>query len=197
MNVGEPQKITRRPIKENQTLASVRRLIAIFESQYVDTCEDGKITTSWARSAIEQTIKEEANCGPELQSKIEAILYVIADLLSIGWKVHLSDTDIFVAKPEDESVDDIRRRIITARDRQLSKPSVQRFVRSMEGWQTYRGRQVSIFSLIQDGRDLIDRLERQPRPSEAPIRPYVQLVRPGEKCQFTGLSLNDICATFG
>lgn len=52
----------------------------------------------------------------------------------------------------------VRRQELIKRDEQLRQPSVARFVSKMEEPQEFRGRFVSIFSLMRDGRDLAERL---------------------------------------
>jgi hypothetical protein len=73
----------------------------------------------------------------------------------------------------------------------------------MEKPREFRGKFVSVFSLMRDGRDLRTALERatvqaasDPSALRAAVDPYMQSVATGERCQHTGLLLTDIWRYF-
>ena len=196
MNASPIEKISKSTIKDPIILEAIRRLIRIHESNQTD--DDGAVErrSNWATAAIEKVATDLLSSDPEMRRVGEAYLCVIADLLSIGWRVSVVGADLYVQKPIGEGVGDIRRHITSSRDRQLARPAVQKFIGSMEGWRTHQGKQVSIFSLIEDGRSLLNRVSEGRMNNASPVRPYVQLVTPKEKCKFTGLLLSDVWRYF-
>ncbi|WP_324012660.1 Druantia anti-phage system protein DruA [Microbacterium sp. JZ37] len=133
------------------------------------------------------------------QPTLAAAAHTLIDLLDQGWQLTdykhgpLLAPPPSHADPEIEKVR-IRRQEHLRRDPQLRKPSVRRFVERMEKPREHGGRLVSIFSLMRDGRELADALERDPNP-ETIIRPYIQIVD-GGKCDLTGFALHDIWRYF-
>ncbi|MGW6504286.1 Druantia anti-phage system protein DruA [Nonomuraea angiospora] len=146
-------------------------------------------------------------CVSAGQASLTAAAHVLCDLAGQGWAVR-ADGDVWVL-PE-ASVDDpagekerIRRQELVKRNEQLSQPSVRRFVTAMEKPREFRGRFVSVFSLMRDGRELSAALEKaatrsgsDPSTLRAVIDPYIQPVATGERCQHTGLLLTDIWRYF-
>ncbi|KAA0959978.1 DUF4338 domain-containing protein [Microbacterium sp. ANT_H45B] len=88
----------------------------------------------------------------------------------------------------------VRRQEHFRRDPQLRKPSVRRFVEGMEKPREFKGKLVTVFNLMRDGRELADSLTSAPDPSTV-IRPYIQIVD-GGKCDWTGYGLHDIWRYF-
>ncbi len=95
--------------------------------------------------------------------------------------------------------DSRRLRLLAQRTEQLRKPAVQSFIRGMERSRLFRGQWISVFSLMRDGRELAEALERVKRkaaPTSDAIQPYLQFVRPDERCEHTGLLLTNIWRYF-
>ena len=146
-----------------------------------------------------------SSSGPSNVSVVAAAA-VIRDLGEQGWKISVNKRDVTVKAPEAESDADaersrVRRQELIKRDEQLKQPSVARFVSSMEEPHEFRGRFVSVFSLMRDGRELAERLAEQGEASTAfdareLIDPYIQIVNTGERCEHTGLRLTDVWRYF-
>lgn len=135
---------------------------------------------------------------------------VLTDLATQGWTVRVRSEHVEV-RPPDPVTDPlaekarIRRQELLKRDAQLRKPSVQRFLESMERQRLHEGRYVSIYSLMRDGRELADGL-REARAHlnngwadalSKLVDPYLQFVT-SEKaaCELTGLRLMDVWRYF-
>jgi hypothetical protein len=129
------------------------------------------------------------------------------DLASQGWDVETGDqVRVRPARSADGAAAEkqrVRRQEHLKRDEQLSRPSVRAFITGMERPREYRGEFVSIVSLMRDGRELRAALESAARSApqdasalRAAINPYIQVVAPGERCQYTGLLLTDIWRYF-
>lgn len=145
--------------------------------------------------------------APRLGPGVAAACYVLADLAAQGWSLRREGDGVWVRPPDaepDAVVEKarVRRQELLKRDEQLREPSVQRFVREMEQPREYRGSFVSIFSVMRDGRELADTLAAiRDDPAQAgewrrAIDPYVQVVHPGARCEYTGLRLMDIWRYF-
>jgi hypothetical protein len=133
------------------------------------------------------------------QPTLAAAAHTLIDLLDQGWLLTDYKHGPLLTPPPSHSDPGIekvriRRQEHLRRDPQLRKPSVRRFVEGMEKPREHRGRLVSVFSLMRDGRELADALEREPHP-ETVIRPYIQIVD-GGKCELTGFALHDIWRYF-
>ncbi|WP_395110607.1 Druantia anti-phage system protein DruA [Actinomadura sp. SCN-SB] len=141
------------------------------------------------------------------QASLAAAAHVLCDLASQGWAVRV-DGEVWVL-PEASVADPaaekerIRRQELVKRNEQLSQPSVRRFVTAMERPREFRGRFVSIFSLMRDGGELRAALEKaatnsgsDPAAMRAAVDPYIQPVVTGERCHHTGLRLTDIWRYF-
>lgn len=146
-------------------------------------------------------------CAAAGKASLAAAGSVLCDLASQGWAVEAGDVvrvtpALAVADVAGEK-ERIRRQELVKRDEQLSVPSVRRFVTSMERPREYRGAFVSVFSLMRDGRELRAALEdvaakaqQDPSSLRTAVDPYVQVVRPGERDQHTGLLLGDVWRYF-
>ncbi|GGU90107.1 hypothetical protein GCM10010182_00700 [Actinomadura cremea] len=141
------------------------------------------------------------------QANLTAAAHVLCDLAGQGWAVR-ADGEVWVlpeASVADPAVEKerVRRQELVRRNEQLSQPSVRRFVAAMERPREFRGRFVSVFSLMRDGRELKVALEQaatqstiDPSALRAAVDPYIQPVATGERCQHTGLLLTDIWRYF-
>ncbi|MBM0107123.1 DUF4338 domain-containing protein [Steroidobacter sp. S1-65] len=136
---------------------------------------------------------------------------VLTDLVIQGWGLRVRGDLVAVRPPSPVTSDRdaekarIRKQELVKRDAQLVRPSVQKFIRSMERTRSHNGAFVSIFSLMRDGRDLAEKLNKARAHltngwmqclAEA-IDPYLQFVDTREAtCSFTGLRLMDIWRYF-
>ena len=135
---------------------------------------------------------------------------VIADLAAQGWTVR-ERSDRVEVKPPDPISDPlaekarIRQQELVKRNAQLRRPSVQRFVKSMERQRLHDGRYVSIYSLMRDGRELAAGLREGRKHLDNGwadalaklVDPYLQFVTSEDAaCEFTGLRLMDVWRYF-
>lgn len=136
---------------------------------------------------------------------------VVGDLVMQGWTLRVRGERIQIRPPlplaGDRSAEKerIRRQELVKRNAQLRRPSVQRFVNSMERRQLHNGRSVSIFSLMRDGRELAEQL-REARAHQnngwvgalsRVTDPYLQFVTAEDAtCSHTGLRLMDVWRYF-
>ena len=138
----------------------------------------------------------------------EAAGRVLLDLYRQGWAVGLGEgSHLQVCPPEQFDVADhekrrVREQELLQRNEQLRRPTVERFIRRMETPQEYQGQMVSIFDLMRDGHEFAASLRdlRAAGGSASDVRsvidPYVQIVRPAERDQLTGLRLMDVWRYF-
>lgn len=134
------------------------------------------------------------------QPTLAAAAHTLIDLVEQGWSLStayqhgpLLTPPPANPNPELEKVR-IRRQELLRRDPQLRKPSVHRFVEGMENPRDFKGKLVTVFNLMRDGRELADSLATAVDPSKV-IRPYIQVVD-GGKCERTGYDLHDIWRYF-
>src|SRR6266542_1438688 len=96
------------------------------------------------------------------EQRSRALVSVVADLISHGWKLKLAGRDLLAndlcVPANSNRRESVRQVQMGQRDQQLRKASVREFVRSMEkkrlgpqGW-------TSVFSLMRDGQELADAL---------------------------------------
>jgi hypothetical protein len=133
------------------------------------------------------------------QPTLAAAAHALIDLVEQGWTLSIYKHGPLLAPPPSNPDPElekarIRRQEHLRRDPQLRQPSVRRFVEGMEKPREYRGKLVSVFNLMRDGRELADALENEPDSSTV-IRPYIQIVD-GDKCDLTGFHLHDIWRYF-
>jgi hypothetical protein len=142
-----------------------------------------------------------------LDPGLAAASHVLIDLVAQGWAVRCADQAVLVHPPDADpdavaEKDRVRRQELLKRDEQLRTPSVQRFIREMEQPREYQGSFVSIFSLMRDGRQLADALEKVRTDPESlggwrgAIDPYIHPVISGMRCDLTGMRLMDIWRYF-
>jgi hypothetical protein len=129
-------------------------------------------------------------------------------LINAAWMA--SDGCVEVKRPEEQRLDPlsekarIRQQELVKRDEQLREPSTRSFIKGLETSRLYKGRRVSIFSLMRDGRELAAGLRRVRSSDPATVAtnlrqvvdPYLQFIDEGAKCQHTGLALQDIWRYF-
>ncbi|MDQ2874529.1 MAG: DUF4338 domain-containing protein [Actinomycetota bacterium] len=157
----------------------------------------------------EAVARAERECLESGQVSLAAAAHVLCDLARQSWAVQAGSDGVRVSPPlagtdAAREKDRVRRQEQIKRDEQLAVPSVRRFVTGMERPREFRGKFVSVFSLMRDGAELRAALEnaaRQNGPARAAalraaIDPYVQVVRAGDRCEHTGLLLMDIWRYF-
>ena len=133
---------------------------------------------------------------------------ILTDLVMQGWQLKVSrDNKVTVARPETTRCREtaraaIRMQEMLKRDEQLARPSVSSFLMSMERKRLFKGRFVSIDSLMRDGRELSESL-RQVRVSPLNgdalaevVKPYIQFVDAKTRCEYTGMRIMDIWRYF-
>jgi hypothetical protein len=153
--------------------------------------------------------RAERDCLEAGQVSLAAAAHVLGDLARQGWAVQAGSDGVRVSPPlagpdGAREKDRVRRQEQIKRDEQLAIPSVRRFVNGMERPREFRGKFVSIFSLMRDGAELRAALENAARHDgaahaaalQAAVNPYVQVVRAGDRCEHTGLLLMDIWRYF-
>ncbi|MEC9363328.1 MAG: Druantia anti-phage system protein DruA [Pseudomonadota bacterium] len=135
---------------------------------------------------------------------------VMTDLATQGWIVRVRGERIEVRPPEpvtDPSAEKarIRQQELVKRNAQLRKPSVRRFLDSMECQRLFEGRYVSIYSLMRDGRELADGVRKARAHMNNGwadalsklVDPYLEFVTSdAAACRFTGLRLMDVWRYF-
>lgn len=162
-----------------------------------------------AVSAFRSSLQELNDCPSQETLKLLLSLHVIADLVAQGWRLQVTDASItltdYVDTNKDSAKAAIRRRHLVERDSQLSEAAVTAFIHGMEQRRLTTNGWHSIYSLMRDGKDLAENLQRattiadvQQRLSELgkTIRPYLQFVEAGARCEHTGLALMDVWRYF-
>ncbi len=171
---------------------------------------DARAFTAAARdlASLRRAITTGRGRDRRVHPALAAATCVLSDLVDQGWAIRVDASQHVAVKPPKEAEDRerekarVRKQELLKRDEQLAVPSVQRFVAEMERPREFRGRFVSIFSLMRDGETLRADLESLERSGEAAtslrtvIDPYVQVVDPVERCAHTGLRLGDIWRYF-
>lgn len=142
---------------------------------------------------------------------LRAALLILTDLAHQQWSIRVTaGGSVEVRRPEKQHRDPlaekerIRMQELVKRDEQLREPSTRRFVSGLEKSYLHKGRRVSIFSLMRDGRELAAGLRRIRYSDQESatvslrqiIAPYLQFVDDGGTCEHTGLGLQDIWRYF-
>jgi Domain of unknown function (DUF4338) len=149
-------------------------------------------------------------CSTRIAVPLIFCVNVLCDFCAQGWTFRTTSRRILAAVPANGGgVDEEKRRVriahLVERNAQLRQPSVRRFIREMERRRLHRGAWHSIFSLMRDGRELALRLAAGTDLPAGPARnrvlreaidPYLQVVKAGARCEFTGLELSDIWRYF-
>jgi hypothetical protein len=159
-------------------------------------------------AALEQALAT-PRVAPQHIQPLKAASLVLADLARQGWSIKVAPGGARVRSPEpttDRDVEKVRVRQQESvkRDQQLRTLPVARFIQSMERRRVYEGEAVSIFSLMRNGKQLADGLKEarlkvgdsRIAAIQALIDPYLQFVTPTDRCELTGLRLQDIWRYF-
>lgn len=147
--------------------------------------------------------------------KYNAYLHVLRDLLRQEWLPEVQQGRLYLYPPawinatnDEQTVhrqkEAIRHSLGWERQAQFQKPSVREFIEYMERERAFAGQSVSIHSLMADGERLACQLqviaslneEEQPEQIKKVIKPYLQLVTEGARCEHTGLPLQDVWRYF-
>lgn len=164
-----------------------------------------------------QAIQRAALQATRLANEIEqptllrAALLILTDLARQRWSIRVTHQGaVEVKHPNGMSMTPllekarVRSQEEVKRDEQLSEPATRKFIKSMETSFVHKGKRVSVFSLMRDGRELAAAL-RQARlaaDGEAQrmlgqvIQPYLQFVDVASKCEQTGMRLQDVWRYF-
>jgi hypothetical protein len=163
--------------------------------------------------AIERVTREAIQSLGSLSrsAPLRAALHILTDLAHQRWPIRVArDSCVEVKRPEEQRLDPlsekarIRQQELVKRDEQLREPSTRSFINGLETSRLYKGRRVSIFSLMRDGRELAAGLRRvrssDPSTVATNLRqvvdPYLQFVDEGATCEHTGLALQEIWRYF-
>lgn len=138
--------------------------------------------------------------------RVLALCHIFIDLAKQGWDFRVRRSVIQIKRPTnplnpEQDRERIRQQLHAERDEQLRQEPVQAFIRSMEARRVYNGKPISIFSLMRDGRHLMQMLSESRTGgtgdlASTVIEPYVQFVTGEQRCEFTGLRLVDIWRYF-
>ena len=141
--------------------------------------------------------------------KLQSILMLVIDFVRVGWKVKQTQKGLFILKSEDEENLDLkkelfRKRYSFQRFNQLSQDSIRKFISNMERVKNINGKSVSVLSLMRDGEDLSEKLEKSLLSDNIKlipeiIDPYIEPVgdiSDKKICKHTGLKLSDIYRYF-
>jgi hypothetical protein len=166
---------------------------------------------------------EIADFGPALELSLQEIpssyrtpdlraaLCILTDLARQRWSIRIgNDRGVEIRRPQEVRLDPIgekarvRAQELVKRDEQLREPAAKKFIEGMEKRVAWRGRFVSIYSLMRDGREFAESLRKarslprneRSRALRESIDPYLQFVDEAERCEYTGLSLQDIWRYF-
>jgi len=154
---------------------------------------------------------DSAHCSvrkEERSTKLLAALSVLTDLARQRWHVRVTEAgEVEVQRPGGERLAPqkekarVRNQELVKRNEQLREPATRKFIESVI---SSRGHQLSVYSLLRDGRELA-RLLREARavPHErraialrAVVDPYLQFVDSEDRCEHTNLRLQDIWRYF-
>lgn len=193
------------PVKDRAALHAFARCARRLASTALNGAADDPI------AAIRSQEVGHASALPsDIAPAVILCVNVLCDLRSQGWLIRVDETGVAVLMPARAqiSVTEEKARVRAAhlleRNVQLDQPSVRRFLQDMERRRLWGGVWQSVFSLMRDGKDLADQLERalEKRGPEhvAALRklidPYLQVISGEAACQFTGLRLRDIWRYF-
>jgi hypothetical protein len=168
------------------------------------------VATNADDDAMDSTLKD-ARAGvqkDERSTKLVAALSVSTDLARQRWLIRVTESgDVEVQRPEGERLDSqrekarIRSQELVKRNEQLREPATRKFIESVI---SSRGQQLSVYSLIRDGRELAASLrevrniprENRAEALRAVVDPYLQFVDSNDRCEHTDLRLQDIWRYF-
>jgi len=174
-----------------------QRLAALIEQDADDAAMDDALEA--ARGDVPKD---------ERSTKLSAALSVLTDLARQRWLVRVTEAgEVEVQRPVSGRLDPrrekarIRSQELVKRNEQLREPATRKFIESVA---SRRGQQLSVYSLLRDGRDLAATLREvralpsteRPAALRAVIDPYLQFVETDERCVHTHLKLQDIWRYF-
>ncbi len=149
----------------------------------------------------------------KLLARDAAWLSVLADLVVQGWRVGIDPPNVTLGAPLSQAMSGeapvaakarVRAALEELRADAIAEPATREFVRSMGTRRAFAGRRVSVLDLVDDGEQLAALLAqcaaynpplRAERLSSI-VRPRVEPVIVGARCDFTGLELMDIWRYF-
>jgi hypothetical protein len=186
-------RITTETVEDKCVRKFLRAAQRLLDAHYPSACRDDASTAETIRRILIAEAKSVQSIAQRLWA--EAIAEVTVDLYEQGWRISYENKHLWGLRPSSDATREaLRARFVARRDQQLSEPSVRAFVESMEAWRLFRGKRVSVITLLRDGRDLVERIS-QSGLNQA-IRPYLQFVTPTARCEHTGLRLQDIWRYF-
>jgi Druantia protein DruA len=159
-----------------------------------------------AFSAIEGSDLDEA-----IALHLRIAVSALCDLRSHDWEIQVTDDDVLVGHPDRAGLNPkahkkhVRDSLLLQRNAQLAEPATRKFIAGMERQAKHHTAFRSVFSLMRDGSELADSLDRArafpcgPERMEAlreVVDPYLQVVERGTACEHTGLDLQDIWRYF-
>ena len=159
--------------------------------------------------AIQESLR--IHSAHERTTTLHAALCVLTDLARQRWSIRVEEGgEVEVKRPGGNQLHPrrekarIRAQELVKRDEQLREPAARRFIQGMEKKSVHKGRFVSIYSLIRDGRELAASLRAARSLSgdegvlalRDVINPYLQFVDEAEYCGHTGLRLQDVWRYF-
>jgi Domain of unknown function (DUF4338) len=191
--------------KSMEAVADAVRAISILEP----SCQH----SHYYKLATEAGEKTSPNESGNREMKLAVCYALLGDLSDQGWTIFERDGAIVVkqvshsvVRGEDtakvKSV--VRKGLQRHSNRQLAEPTVQAFLKSMERPRQYKGREVSIRNLIDDGSELAsilteingcDPSERSERLGRC-FKPVIEECGSEDRCDITGLKLQDIWRYF-
>lgn len=190
------------PLAEQSQARRAFRNYALQLSALVEADADDSVLDHMLAEARRNVPKEEQS------AKLDAALSVLTDLARQRWLIRVTDTlDVEVKRPVDErlnlSLDKarIRNQELVKRNEQLRDPATQNFIESVA---SSRGKQLSVYNLFRDGRELAVSLRKvralptieRPDVLREIINPYLQFIESDVRCEHTNLKLQDIWRYF-
>lgn len=147
------------------------------------------------------------------QMRFSVCASLLADLVEQSWSPEVHGNEIYLIPPSaepsaGENRDSAKARhrnsLLISSDRQLASESVRAFRQSMERDRAFNGQVVSIKSLIDDGQLLATELQqattvdidKNASALNRIIKPKLFLCGPKDRCEYTGLKLQDIWRYF-
>ncbi len=181
---------------------SIASLVADLNSGLRETFTD-------ATKNSEAYVNDLASASDQLV-EVNLLMSILNDLAWHDWKFELHADHIEFTRPESDAAEDNDKSSVRSlherdRDIQLMEPSVVEFLSGLEKPRLSDNGRHSIFSLMRPGQELADQLksvrgiiEQKERlhTLRSVVNPYIQIVESGQRCQFTGLKLQDIWRYF-
>ncbi|CAA9299527.1 MAG: hypothetical protein AVDCRST_MAG68-554 [uncultured Gemmatimonadetes bacterium] len=143
--------------------------------------------------------------------EMRVLISLLYDLRAMGWRFRVLDGAVATCAPDIDGLSaadqraSVREGHLLERDAQLAQPATRAFISAMERRRPTASGWHSVFSLMRDGRELATVLDLARSSPEGPVRetalanaikPYIQLVRRGDRCRFTGLELASVWRYF-